>query len=214
MTGSKGGSRGVFITFEGVEGAGKSTQIALVAQALRDRGYTVCLTREPGGEPLAEKIRQLLLDSTDDPPTPRTELLLMQAARAQHVDRLIRPHLEAGEVVICDRFYHSTIAYQGFARGLDTEFIQRSTDFAVDSVHPTVTLVLDIPPEEGLLRQSKRNRMESEDIGFHQRVREGFLEQVKALPATVKLVDAHGSVEEVHQRVMCVLEPILKIPGD
>lgn len=196
---------GVFITFEGVEGAGKSTQIGLAVEALREAGYPVHVTREPGGETLAERIRELILHTPDDPPTARTELLLMQAARAQHVDKVIRPHLDAGDLVISDRFYHSTIAYQGFARGLDADFIRSSTEFAVGGVHPDLTIILDMPPEEGLARQTDRNRMESEDLEFHRRVRDGFMSQARSAPDRVKLIDARGKPEEVHERVMQAL---------
>jgi len=201
---------GLFITFEGVEGAGKSTQIKLALEEIHKTGQAVTVTREPGGTVLAERIRGLILETLDDPPVGRAELLLMQAARAHHVDKVIRPSLAAGNIVVCDRFYHSTVAYQGYARGLDAEFILASTEFAVDGVHPHLTVILDMPVEEGLSRQQDRNRMESESLAFHEAVRRGFQAQAESDPDRVKLIDARGSVDEVHQRVMRVLRPLLE----
>lgn len=198
--------RGLFITFEGVEGAGKSTQIELAVQWLRDRGVLVHVTREPGGGPLSERIRALILDTFDDPPTDRAELLLMLAARAQHVERVIRPMLSAGRTVVCDRFYDSTVAYQGFARGLDLAFVRDSIEFAVSGLHPDITIILDMPPAEGLLRQRSRNRMEGEDLLFHEAVRQGFLDQAAREPGRIHVISAEGTVEDVRARVSAVLE--------
>lgn len=201
---------GVFITFEGVEGAGKSTQIELAVKELEAAGHQVLVTREPGGSPLAERIRSLILDDQGDPPVGRAEMFLLQAARAQHVDRVIRPALAKGRVVVCDRFYDSTIAYQVFARGLDEESTRQAIQFAVDGLHPDLTLVLDMDPEAGLARQTERNRMEAEALEFHQRVRAGFQEQARREPQRVRLVDAFGSVDEVHVRVMRELDSLLQ----
>ena len=206
-------SRGRFITFEGVEGAGKSTHARLFVEALKERGVEAHLTREPGGCPLAEKIRVLILEECEDPPVPRAELLLMQAARAQHVDRVILPKLEAGVWVVSDRFYHSTLAYQMFARGLDPGFTRAAIEYAIDGAHPDATVILDLPVEEGLARQGERNRMEDEGRAFHQAVREAFLSLAAEEPQRVHLVDASGSVEEVRRRVMQALEPLLKDAG-
>ncbi len=202
-------SRGRFITFEGVEGAGKSTQARLAVEELGRRGLRVCLTREPGGCPLAEKIRALILEEREDPPVGRAELLLMQAARAQHVERLIRPKLEEGVWVVSDRFYHSTLAYQGRARGLDPVFTRAAIEYAVDGVHPDLTIVLDLPVAEGLARQDERNRMEDEGRAFHEAVREAFRAMAAEDPQRVRLVDAGGSIDEIHARVMRELEPLL-----
>ncbi len=200
---------GLFISFEGVEGAGKSTQIDLAVRDIRDAGHKVHVTREPGGCPLAERIRELILDAREDPPVPRAELFLLQAARAQHVERVIRPKLDQGCVVVCDRFYDSTIAYQGFARGLDLAFTRSAIEYAIAGVRPAVTIVLDLPPAKGLARQHERNRMENESLAFHEAVRRAFQEQARREPDRVRLVDASGTVEEVHARVMSVLLPVL-----
>ncbi len=200
--------QGLFISFEGVEGAGKSTQAALAAEAAREKGFTVYSTREPGGTPLAERIRTLILDTPDDPPIARAELLLMLAARAQHVDTVIAPRLARGEVVICDRFYDSTIAYQCRARGLDIDFGRDAIDFAIGGVRPDITILLDLPVGDGLARQQSRNRMEREALEFHEIVREGFLEQQRREPDRITLVDASGPVEEVRKRVMSALQPV------
>ncbi len=215
MTGKP--EKGLFITFEGVEGSGKSTQIELVVAKFRGQGLEVILTREPGGTPLAEGIRGLILDERGDPPVARAELFLLQAARAQHVDCVIRPNLEAGRVVISDRFFDSTIAYQGRARGLDMEMVRECIAAAIDGVVPDVTIVLDMPPADGLARQSRdmfahheRNRMEAEELTFHEAVRRGFLEQAEAEPHRIRVIDASRSVAQVHQRVMQALRPSLK----
>ncbi len=207
MTGACG--PGLFITFEGVEGAGKSTQIGRAVEWLQQRGHTVYVTREPGGGPLAERIRDLILHTEDDPPVARAELLLMLAARAQHVDTVIRPRLARGETVVCDRFYDSTIAYQGFARGLDLDFVRGSVEFAVDNLHPDLTIVLDLEPAEGLARQQSRNRMEAEKLAFHEAVRRGFLDQAAREPERIRVVSAAGAVEDVTARVAAVLEEAL-----
>lgn len=201
---------GVFITFEGVEGAGKSTQIELAVKELEAAGHQVLVTREPGGSPLAERIRSLILDEQGDPPVGRAEMFLLQAARAQHVDKVIRPALAAGRVVVCDRFCDSTIAYQVFARGLPEEPTRQAILFAMDGLQPDLTLVLDMDPEAGLARQTERNRMEAEALEFHQRVRAGFQEQARREPQRVRLVDAFGSVEEVHARVMRELNALIQ----
>ena len=219
MTGKP--EKGLFITFEGVEGSGKSTQIDLVVAKLRRQGLDVVLTREPGGTPLAEGIRSLILDERGDPPVARAELFLLQAARAQHVDRVIRPNLEAGRVVISDRFFDSTVAYQGRARGLDMEMVRACIAVAIDGVVPDVTIILDMPPADGLARQfgdvfahHERNRMEAEALEFHEAVRRGFLEQAEAEPHRIRVVDASRSVAQVHQRVMQALKPALKRLAD
>lgn len=203
-------SPGAFITFEGVEGAGKSTQIRRAVSYLQENGFRVYVTREPGGSPLAEKIRSLILDEYDDPPVGRAEVLLMQAARAQHVDRVIKPHLGAGDVVVCDRYYHSTIAYQIRARGLDEAFTMRAIEYAIDGVYPDLTIVLDLPVEEGLARQSERNRMEDEGVTFHEAVRGSFLEQARKEPERIRVIDASASEDEVHARVVEVIRPVVE----
>jgi dTMP kinase len=191
--------RGVFITFEGVEGAGKTTQIARLAASLQQSGHEVCVTREPGGDALAEAVRNLLLHQEM---TPRAELLLFLAARAQNVERVVRPHLEAGGVVLCDRFTDSSLAYQGVARGLGRDTVDQLNVFATGGLVPDLTVLLDLPPEIGLARQSDHNRMEAEALAFHQAVREGFLSEARRDPARFSVLDAMLPIEDLHHRIL------------
>ena len=197
--------RGWFVTLEGPEGGGKTTQIGFLAKWFRDRGWEVVTTQEPGGEPLANRIRELLLH-TDGPISARTELLLYLAARAQHVERVIRPALEAGKVVLCDRFADSTMAYQGYARGLDKGFVRGANEFATGGLEPDLTIVIDIPVEKGLGRQMARNRMEEESIEFHRKVRKGFLDIARDEPYRVVVVDGSADAETVRKRIISVVE--------
>ena len=166
--------RGIFITFEGVEGAGKTTQVQRLASTL---GPNVVLTREPGGTPISERIRDLFF--TSDGITPMTELLLIAAARAQHVDEHIRPALAANQIVICDRFIDATVAYQGYRGGIDLELIHQLNRIATGGLIPDLTFVLDLPPEIGLQRQQQgathRNRLDREPLELHRKVRDGYL---------------------------------------
>ncbi len=168
---------GIFLTFEGPEGAGKTTQIARLADELNARGYSVTRTREPGGDPFGERVRALLLDR-DASPVPVAELLLFAAARAQNVRTVIRPALEAGHVVLCDRFTDSTLAYQGYGRGLPLVAIRTVNAVATEGLIPHRTFLLDLPPHIGLARQSPdaQDRLDRETFDFHERVRAGFLE--------------------------------------
>jgi dTMP kinase len=195
------GFPGKLITFEGVEGAGKTTQIALLRSALEERGYRVAVTREPGGDPVAEAIRAVLLD-TRDPVTPSAELLLFMASRAQMVERVLRPRLEAGEVVLCDRFTDSSVVYQGYGRGIDLDAIRMLNAFATGAIAPDRTMVLDLAPTAGLARQTDRNRMEEESLAFHERVRAGYLAEAAREPERIVIVDAAQPVEAVH-RIIC-----------
>ena len=191
--------KGLFITFEGVEGAGKTTQIALLRVELERRGCDVCVTREPGGDVIAEGIRALLLN---EEMTPRSELLLFLAARAQNVEKVIRPHLERGGVALCDRFIDSSIAYQGIARGLGRETTATLNEFAIGGVIPDLTFLLDLPPEIGLARQNEKNRMELEDLSFHQLVRQGFLDEALRYPERFCVLEARGSVNSLHEKIV------------
>jgi dTMP kinase len=194
-----------FITLEGPEGCGKTTQIDLLASWLSDHGHEVLSTIEPGGEPVADRIRHLLLHN-EDHPTAKAELLLYLAARAQHVDKVIRPALEAGKTVICARFSDSTLAYQGYARGLDMEFIRQANAFATGGLEPDLTLLIDVQVELGLGRQMDRNRMEAESLAFHRKVREGFLQVAAQAPERVKVIDGAGDIETVSRRVISVVK--------
>jgi dTMP kinase len=199
------GQRGWFITLEGPEGCGKTTQLELLAQWFRERGDRVLTTIEPGGETLAVEIRNLLLH-TDHPISPKAELLLYLAARAQHIDHVVRPTLESGTTVLCARFSDSTVAYQGYGRGLDFDFIRRANDFATGGLRPDLTLLIDVPVELGLDRQQMRNRMEAESLEFHNRVRDGFLKLAEEEPARIKLIDGSGDVQAVYRDIISVVE--------
>lgn len=212
---------GFFITFEGIEGCGKTTQLRRLAADLQARGHAVLLTREPGGCAIADTLRQVLLDSANHAMAPATELLLYAAARAQHVAEVIRPALEARKIVLCDRFTDATLAYQGYGRGLDLELIRVLNRIAAGSVIPDLTLLLDFSAEEGLARARHRNagsggpdegRFEAESLAFHQKVRQGYL----ALAATAerfRIIDARGDEEAVADRVGMALAPLLGLRG-
>ncbi len=193
-------TRGCFITFEGVEGCGKSTQLVLLKQYLASQGREVEVTREPGGTPIAEAIRRVLLDPENHALTPVAEVLLYAAARAQHVAERIRPALEAGKIVLCDRFADSTTAYQGAGRALPEATIAALHRIATEGVWPELTIVLDIDPELGLERAAARrglDRIENESIEFHRRVREGFLTLARAEPQRVTVVDGSRDADSV-----------------
>ena len=200
---------GKFITFEGPEGAGKSTQLKLCAEYLRSRNMEVITTREPGGTPLAEQLRGILkTHSGDEKLHPETELLLMEAARSQHMRELILPALERGCTVLCDRFYDSTAAYQGAARNIDRKLIDDLNLFASGFRKPDLTFILDLDVESGFRRAGKRaetageyDRFEAETRSFHLRVREAFLAIAAAESCRVKVVNAEGTPEEVFERI-------------
>ncbi len=199
---------GFFITFEGVEGAGKTTQIHLLRDRLMADGHTVFATRCPGGEPVAEAIRSVLLHATGFVDA-ACELLLFTAARAQVTSQIIRPHLEAGEVVIMDRFLDSTVAYQGHARKQDLDAVRAMNLFATAGLLPDITILLDTDPAIGLARQMDRNRMEDESIEFHQRVRAGYLIEAQRDPQRIILIAANRTVEEVREDIWDAIVPNL-----
>lgn len=200
---------GRFIVFEGGEGAGKSTQLRLLAQRLTAAGVPVVTTREPGGTPTAEAIRSVLLTPAADPMAARCEALLFAAARADHVERVIAPALAAGQVVLCDRFVDSSLAYQGYARSLAVEEVRALSTWATGGLVPDVTVLLDIAPTQGLARAQDGNRMEAEAVQFHERVRLGLLDLAAAAPERYLVLaaddDADNLAEQVHRRV----EPLL-----
>jgi dTMP kinase len=204
-------ARGRFITFEGGEGCGKSTQVVRLAAALEERGLKVLLTREPGGTRLSELIRTLLKDEAEDPPVDRAELLLFLAARAQLVRNVIAPALEAGTWVISDRFSDSTVAYQGYGRGLPVDFVRAANDFACEGLRPDLTFLLDLDPETAERRMRGReaatntsaDRIERAGSGFHARLRKGFLELAAADAPRFSVVDASKSPDEVASVVLC-----------
>ena len=204
---------GVFLTFEGGEGAGKTTQIARLTDALTKRGYTVTRTREPGGDPFGERVRALLLDR-DAAPVSAAELLLFAAARAQNVQTVVRPALDAGNVVLCDRFTDSTLAYQGYGRGLPLDAIRAVNAVATSGLVPHRTFLLDLPPTVGLARQSPdaQDRLDRETLDFHERVRVGFLTLADAEPGRIVVLNAAQEPETLFAELLAALLPALPQP--
>ena len=194
----------MFITFEGIEGCGKTTQAKLLCEALIDRGFSVVFTREPGGTPAAEELRSFLLKSREEEFPPFAELSIYEAARAFHVENLIRPSLNEEAVVICDRFTDSTVAYQGYGRGIDVSLIERLNREATGGLKPDLTVLIDLPVEEAFERISDRrkDRMESEGFDFHRRVRDGFLKLSEKEPERFLVLDGRESIEELHRKIL------------
>lgn len=209
--------RGLFVTLEGGEGAGKTTQIGLLGERLGAAGVDFIVTREPGGTPLAESIRHLLKDYREDPPNAKAELLLFLAARAQLVESVIRPALESGRWVVSDRFSDSTFAYQAYGRGLDLESVRQANAFACGALEPDMTFLLDLDPARAVERRLGReaatgiaaDRFETAGDGFHSRLRKGFLEMAGANPGRIKVVDASMSPREVSDEIWKYLAPII-----
>jgi dTMP kinase len=205
---------GAFITFEGPDGSGKSTQIELLTHHLRLIGWNVLTTREPGGTPIGDQIRTVLHDVANTEMVFEAEILLYSASRAQLVGQVVRPALAQGAIVLSDRYADSTIAYQGYGRGLDLSVLRRITDFATGGLAPDLTIYLDLPVEQGLERKrqalSQRsgewNRLDQEDVEFHQRVRQGYLELAAAEPERWLLVDARPSVAEIQRKIREAVE--------
>ncbi|HTY71343.1 MAG TPA: dTMP kinase [Actinomycetes bacterium] len=187
----------MFIAFEGGEGAGKSTQVRRLADALAARGLDVRTTREPGGTPAGRRIRELLLDRASDGLSPRAEALLYAADRAEHVAAVIRPALAGGAVVITDRYVDSSLAYQGAGRTLAIADVARLSEWATEGLVPDLTVVLDLDPEVGLARAGDPDRLEAEPLDFHRRVRQGFLDLAAAAPARYAVIDASRDPDEV-----------------
>ncbi len=194
--------KGYFISSEGPEGAGKTTVMQLLGERLVKEGYDVVMTREPGGIKISEKIRSIILDNEHTMMDSRTEALLYAAARRQHLVEKIQPSLEAGKIVICDRFIDSSLAYQGYARGIGVEEILSINQFAIGQTMPDKTLLFDIEPSLGLKRINahstrEKNRLDVESLHFHQKVREGYLSLVEQYPKRIQVIDASKSLEEV-----------------
>ena len=196
-------SRGLFISFEGTDGSGKTTQYRLFAEYLVSLGYEVVTTREPGGTPISEKIRGIILDPENTEMDDMTEALLFAAGRAQHVAQLIRPSVEAGKIVLCDRFMDSSIAYQGYARGLG-DCVRIINEYAVAGMQPDLTFLLDLPPQAGRSRNvkaGKADRLEKQAMEFHSKVYEGYKKLAEIYPDRFIVIDADGSIEEVQARI-------------
>ncbi len=206
-----------FISFEGIEGSGKSTQVLRLQSSLEQQGHKVTVTREPGGCPIANAVRSILLDPANHAMVPRAELLLYAAARAQHVDEVIRPALDDGHVVLCDRFIDATMAYQGAGRGLDEALLTAINDQATGGLIPDLTLLLDLPLEIGLSRAKSRNNLQSleaesrfelESLTFHNRVRTAYLDQAQRQDR-FRVIDAAGDIGAVAQRVHTTVQRFL-----
>ncbi|WP_456455678.1 dTMP kinase [Thermovibrio sp.] len=198
----------MFITFEGIEGCGKSTQARLLYEELLNRGKEVILTREPGGTPSAEELREFILKEREEFFPPFSELLLYIAARGFHVENLIRPALKERTIVVCDRFSDSTVAYQGYGRGIDPKVIKEINRMATNGLTPDITFLIDLPVQEALrrIKERKKDRMEKEELEFHERVRRGFIEIAKSEPQRVIVLDGRKKIEEIFKEVVKKLE--------
>jgi len=209
---------GAFITFEGIDGCGKSTQLRLLASELRVRGVPVVATREPGGTPLGQKLRAALLD-VQEQVDPLTELLVFAADRAQHVRKHLLPALEQNQVVLSDRYADATVAYQGAGRGFDPQLIQEIVELATGGLKPDLTLLFDLSVPESAVRTRKRvqnkrtDRLDKENAEFHTRVRNAYLEIAKREPERFRVIDARGSVNETQNAVMNIVIPFLERRG-
>jgi dTMP kinase len=209
-------TRGLFITVEGGEGVGKTTNLTFIADFLRSNGIELVQTREPGGTPLAEQIRALLLEARDEPVAPMAELLLMFAARAQHLEQVVQPELAAGRWVLCDRFTDATYAYQGGGRQLDLTVIAELERLVQGNFRPDVTLLLDLPVSQGLARAGARgelDRFEQEQLAFFERVRGVYLERAQRFPRQFRVIDASGSLGQVQANIGDVLARVLRDAG-
>ena len=213
----------MFISFEGIEGSGKTTHVKHTVRFLKDKGHDCVITREPGGTRIGEKIRAILLDPSSKEMDPLTELLLYTADRSQHIKELISPLLSAGKTVVCDRYYDATVVYQGYARGLDTELILRLHRLLFENLKPDITLLLDLPPEIGLSRAWKQidqgdrdrveTRFEEETLSFHKKVRSGYLEMARLEPERYRIIDASQEPDQVRKEITRTLsEEIDAIP--
>jgi dTMP kinase len=205
--------KGLFITIEGPDGSGKSTQIKLLKEHLENKGYDVLLTREPGGTNISEKIRNIILDKENKSMHPKTEALLYAASRAQHVEQLIKPALNDGKIVICDRFVDSSLVYQGLGRDLGIDNIYNLNLFAMGDVIPNLTLLFDIDMTVAKKRKENRgnlDRLESEEDFFHKKVFNGYKELKNLYPDRIQLVKADDSIKEVHERIINMIDEFLE----
>jgi len=195
-------SRATFVAFEGINGCGKTTLMKALSACLRQRSVPVVETREPGGTPLGEELRRLLLEWPGEKKSARSELLLFAAGRAEHVDKVIRPALARGEWVLCDRFMHSSVAFQGYGRGIDLDLVSQANDFAVQGTLPDLVVLIDIDPLEAQRRIARRqgsdkDSFEAEDLAFHRRIRDGFLECARSSPVPFLVLNGSRSPDEL-----------------
>jgi len=209
----------LFVTFEGPEGGGKTTQLHILAEYLRQQGHDILITREPGGTAIGDRVRAILLDPAHTEMRPSSEFLLFSAARAQHVEQIILPHLARGGIVLCDRFSDASLAYQGYGHRLDLDTLQIVTRFATGGLVPDLTLLLDIPVKVGLQRKAKGegdawNRMEQKEIAYHQRVREGYLTMAAQAPERWLILDATDTFDAVQAAIRQVVQGRLQETGE
>ena len=205
-----------FLSIEGPDGSGKTTQARLLADHLRQAGHDVLLAREPGGTPIGDQIRQVLFSLDNKGMSPESEFLLFSASRAQLVREVLRPHLQRGGVVVCDRFADSSLAYQGYGHGLELQMVQAVTRLATGGLRPDLTVLLDLPAEDGLARRKQGgrwNRLDDYDLEFHQRVRQAFLDLAAVEPAHWVTVDAKPALEEVQREIQRAVGPRLAARG-
>lgn len=201
--------KGLFITLEGADGCGKTTQLNLLKEYLTSRGYKIVVTREPGGKGLGEKLREILLNY-DGEVSDRCEAFLYLADRAQNIDTIIKPAINSGKIVLCDRHTDSSVAYQGYGREQNIDNINMLNELAVNGVHPDLTIVFDIDTETSMARVgAEKDRLESAGIEFHKRVRNGYLEIAKKNPQRIKVVDASQTIEDVQRDVIKIIEGVL-----
>lgn len=194
--------KGKFITFEGSEGSGKSTQSKMLFEFLKKEGFDVLYLREPGSTSLSEKIRGILLDKRNKSVSAKAELLLYLAARAQVVEEVIRPALACGKVVLCDRFMDSTLAYQGYGLGMDIGFIKKAGEFVTAGIQPGLTILFDLPAENGLKRCGKvKDRIESRPLDYHRRVRNGYLQLARLSGGRIKVIDGRAAKEAIQKKI-------------
>lgn len=204
--------KGIFITLEGADGSGKTTQFGKIVDFFKNKNIPFITTREPGGEALGQKIREILLN-TKEPVSDRCELFLYLADRAQHVDLIIKTALKEGKIVLCDRHTDSTLAYQGYARGLDIDRLKMLNNIATNGLKPDLTLLFDVDPNIAMQRvgtRANKDRLEQEGVDFHKKVRNGYLKLAQNEPERIKIIDANKSVNEVWEQVLPYLEKITK----